>query len=73
MFTIKNHMKNSHSYFKYKEICKENIEKLRLNLQHDLKISNNTVDYYLYQAIWRSNKSVYLIFSGKSIRMRTIL
>ena len=25
--------------------------------------------YHLYQAIWRSNKSVYLISSGKSTRM----
>ena len=33
----------------------------------------NIIYYYLYQAIWRSNTSVYLILSGKSTRMRPIL
>ena len=29
------------------------------------KKNRNNSNYYLYQAIWRSNKSVYLILSGK--------
>ena len=39
----------------------------------NLKLDNDMEYYYIYQAIWRSNTSVYLILSGKSTRIQTIL
>ena len=40
---------------------------------HDAVAENNYISYYyLYQAIWPINKSVYLILSDKSTRMRPI-
>ena len=38
-----------------------------------LQVGQYKANYYLYQAIWPINKSVYLILSGKSTRMRPIL
>ena len=32
-------------------------------------LMKDNVHYYLYQAIWPINKSVYLMLSGKSTRM----
>ena len=44
------------------------------NIQIPVYLANSNIgNYNLYQAIWQSNKSVYLILSGKSTRMRTIL
>ena len=44
----------------------------RSYIENIIDFLDNIWNYYLYQAIWRSNKSVYLILSGKSTWMRTI-
>ena len=45
-----------------KEMCKQNVRTWDVSGRFlVMQWTNNIMDYYLYQAIWRSNKSVYLI------------